>query len=219
MRQASQPRKDCAVSRVITAVCLQGQTVGPTISAMPRAIVLPGDVLPFVPSVREIKVYNSGSHSSYFRVRLTSTLHAADANKIDPLWIVSVPGSWHETRGASAPIPHANPVLEEMRLQAARLAQSWPPLPPEPGIPGASQLPGYGALASCAVEPHEGRIPPGGVVTIRVTLRVVHECDLDGQLVIDLPLDGKSSEPAAPALKARSFSPRHVLSCNSQHGI
>lgn len=192
--------KDCAVSRVITAVCLQGQTVGPTISAMPRAIVLPGDVLPFVPSAREIKVYNSGSNSSYFRVRLTSTLHAADANKIDPLWIVSVPEVGMKPEEPQ-PIPHANPVLEEMRLQAARLAQSWPPLPPEPGIPGASQLPGYGALASCAVEPHEGRIPPGGAVTIRVTLRVVHECDLDGQLVIDLPLDAKSSEPAAPALK------------------
>ena len=84
---------------------------------------------------------------------------------------------------------------------ASRLAKSWPPLPPEPGLPGASQLPGYGALASCAVEPHEGRIPPGGVVTIRVTLRAVHECDLDGQLVIDLPLNAECADPAAAPLK------------------
>lgn len=86
-------------------------------------------------------------------------------------------------------------------MQASRLAKSWPPLPPEPGLPGASQLPGYGALASCAVEPHEGRIPPGGVVTIRVTLRAVHECDLDGQLVIDLPLNAECADPAAAPLK------------------
>ena len=45
------------------------------------------------------------------------------------------------------------------------MANAWPPLPPEAGHVGASQLPGYGALASCAVEPHEGRIPAGGVVT------------------------------------------------------
>ena len=31
-------------------------------------------------------------------------------------------------------------------------------------------------------EPHEGRIPAGGVVTIRMTLRAVHECDLQGKL-------------------------------------
>ena len=157
-----------------------------------------------MPNVREIKLHNSGSHSSYFRIRLTSTLHAADANSIDPLWVVSVPEVGMKP-DEPQPIPQADPQLEEMRLQAARLAQSWPPLPPEPGLPGASQLPGYGALASCAVEPHEGRIPPGGAVTIRVTLRAVHECDLDGQLVIDLPLDARSSEPAAAPLKASTL--------------
>ena len=38
-------------------------------------------------------------------------------------------------------------------------------------------------------------------VTIRFTLRVVRECDLDGQIVIDLPLDSECSEPAAAPLK------------------
>lgn len=32
-----------------------------------------------------------------------------------------------------------------------------------------------------------------------MTLRVVHECDFHGQLVIDLPLDAESSELAAAA--------------------
>ena len=117
-----------------------------------------------------------------------------------PLWIVSVPEVGVKPEAAE-PNPRVDPTLEEMRMQASRLAKSWPPLPPEPGLPGASQLPGYGALASCAVEPHEGRIPPGGVVTIRVTLRAVHECDLDGQLVIDLPLNAECADPAAAPLK------------------
>lgn len=89
-----------------------------------------------------------------------------------------------------------------MRHKAKQLSRGWPPLPPEAGLPGASQLPGYGALASVAVEPHEGRVPPHGTVTLRVTLRAVHECDLDAQLVIDLPLDEEQPEPAAPPLKA-----------------
>lgn len=188
------------MSRVITAVSLQGRSCGPTISVLPRVIALPGDVLPFIPTVREIKLHNSGYYASYFRVSLTSTMHAADANSIDPLWIVSVPEVGVKPEAAE-PNPRVDPTLEEMRMQASRLAKSWPPLPPEPGLPGASQLPGYGALASCAVEPHEGRIPPGGVVTIRVTLRAVHECDLDGQLVIDLPLNAECADPAAAPLK------------------
>ncbi|CAJ1371706.1 unnamed protein product [Effrenium voratum] len=192
--------KDCAVSRVVTAVCLQGRSVGPTVQVMPRMVCLPGDVLPFVPQVREIKLHNSGTSASYFRVRLTSTVHAADAHSIDPLWVISVPEVGVKP-AEPEPNPRGDPELEERRLQAARLAKSWPPLPPEPGLAGASQMPGYGALASCAVEPHEGRIPAGGVVTIRMTLRAVHECDLQGKIVIDLPLDEHSSEPAAAPLK------------------
>ena len=44
--------KDCSVSRVITAVALQGTAVAPTVSVMPKILALPGDQLPFVPSVR-----------------------------------------------------------------------------------------------------------------------------------------------------------------------
>ena len=90
----------------------------------------------------------------------------------------------------------------QMRCRAKQLSLAWPPLPPEPGLPGASQLPGYGALCSVAVEPHEGRVPPHGTVTLRVTLRAVHECDLQAQLFVDLPFDENSTEPAAPPLKA-----------------
>ncbi|CAK9004205.1 unnamed protein product [Durusdinium trenchii] len=190
--------KDCAVSRVITAVSLQGRSAAPTISALPRVLALPGDVLPFVPSVREIKLSNSGAHASFFRVRLTSMVTADANSSTDPLWVVSVPEVGVKPDLGEAN-PRGDPVLEEMRMQATRLAKAWPPLPPEAGREGASQLPGYGALASCAVEPHEGRIPPGGAVTLRVTLRVVHECDFHGQLVIDLPLDAESSELAAAA--------------------
>lgn len=44
--------KDCSVSRVITAVALQGRAVKPNVTVMPKILALPGDVLPFVPSVR-----------------------------------------------------------------------------------------------------------------------------------------------------------------------
>ena len=40
---------------------------------------------------QEIKLRNSGPSACFYRVRLTSTMHAADANSMDPLWIVSVP--------------------------------------------------------------------------------------------------------------------------------
>ena len=53
------------MSRVITAVSLQGRSAAPTISALPRVLALPGDVLPFVPSVREIKLSNSGAHATW----------------------------------------------------------------------------------------------------------------------------------------------------------
>eukprot|EP00440_Ansanella_granifera_P030441 gb/GFBE01033071.1/.p1 GENE.gb/GFBE01033071.1/~~gb/GFBE01033071.1/.p1 ORF type:complete len:2256 (+),score=522.78 gb/GFBE01033071.1/:1-6768(+) len=192
---------ECCISRAITTVCLKGVTVKPTVNVLPRVIALNGDVLPFTAQTREIKLRNTGPQPSYFRVRLTSTVHAADANSIDPLWVVSVPEVGPRPQEPESDPNPADPVLEEMRMTAERLARQWPPLPPEEGAEGAALMPGYGALASVAVEPHEGRIPPGGVVTIRVTLRGVRECDLDGQLVIDLPVAEGASEPAAPSIK------------------
>mmetsp|Transcript_89791 Transcript_89791/g.159654 ORF Transcript_89791/g.159654 Transcript_89791/m.159654 type:complete len:2242 (-) Transcript_89791:140-6865(-) len=193
--------KDCFVSHAITAVCLKGISTKPAVSVLPRLLALAGDVLPFVSHTREIKLRNTGSMPAYFRVRLTSTSHAADANSIDPLWIVSVPEVGPRPAPPESDPNATDPVLEQRRLQAATLAKQWPPLPPEEGAEGASMMQGYGALASCAVEPHEGRIPAGGTVTLRITCRPARECDLDGHMVIDMPVDEHSNAMAMPPIK------------------
>ncbi|CAE8724279.1 unnamed protein product [Polarella glacialis] len=191
---------DCTVSHVVTAICLKGISTKSTVTILPRVLALSGDVLPFVSHSREIKLRNSGPMPAYFRVRLTSTVKAADADRIDPLWVVSVPEVGHRP-AIPEHRPDADPKMEELLAAAQRLATQWPPLPPEEGSQGAATKPGYGALASAAVEPHEGRIPPGGTVTIRVTLRAVRESDLDGQLVIDLPVGPDTNVPAQPSIK------------------
>eukprot|EP00930_Biecheleria_cincta_P031240 TRINITY_DN21698_c0_g1_i1.p1 TRINITY_DN21698_c0_g1~~TRINITY_DN21698_c0_g1_i1.p1 ORF type:complete len:2245 (+),score=433.56 TRINITY_DN21698_c0_g1_i1:107-6841(+) len=193
--------KDCCVSRAVTAVCLKGITTKPAVSVLPSVLALAGDVLPFVSNTREIKLRNSGSMPAYFRVRLTSTMHAADANSIDPIWVVSMPEVGPRPQDPQPDRSFGNAELDSRLLEATRLSSQWPPLPPEEGARGAAQMPGYGALASCAVEPHEGRIPAGGTVTIRVTLRAVRESDLDGQLVIDLPVSAESNAMALPSIK------------------
>eukprot|EP00931_Biecheleriopsis_adriatica_P029163 TRINITY_DN17358_c0_g2_i1.p1 TRINITY_DN17358_c0_g2~~TRINITY_DN17358_c0_g2_i1.p1 ORF type:complete len:2291 (+),score=504.51 TRINITY_DN17358_c0_g2_i1:620-6874(+) len=193
--------QDICVSHAITTICLKGISTKPMVSVLPRILAFSGDILPFKSHVREIKLRNSGPDASYFRIRLTSTVHAADANSIDPLWVVSVPEVGRRPEPPESD-PHAqDPVLEARRMAAEQLAREWPPLPPGEGIEGAASLPGYGALATCAVEPHEGRIPAGGVATIRVTVRGVREADLEGSLVIDMPIDESTTVPAAPPIK------------------
>jgi hypothetical protein len=195
------PEADCLVSRAITAVCLKGMSSPTAITCLPRVLALSGDVLPFVSHTREIKLRNNGPLPAYFRFRLASTVFTADSDRIDPIWVVST-----QEVGPRPSEPEANPnakdrKLEELRLAALRLSAQWPPLPPEEGSPGAASKPGYGALATAVVEPHDGRIPPGGTATVRITLRAARESDLEAELLIDFPVGPDSNDMAANSLK------------------
>ncbi|CAK0840100.1 unnamed protein product [Prorocentrum cordatum] len=80
-----------------------------------------------------------------------------------------------------------------------RAQASLPGQPRRAGGPGAraTALPGYGAVATAAVEPSEGSIQPGGFVELRVSLRVLKEVDLSAHFVVELPVALNDKEPAA----------------------
>mmetsp|Transcript_89387 Transcript_89387/g.289076 ORF Transcript_89387/g.289076 Transcript_89387/m.289076 type:complete len:2348 (-) Transcript_89387:56-7099(-) len=81
---------------------------------------------------------------------------------------------------------------------ADRFVAEWVPLPPQHD----SSLAGYGAVATAAVEPDQGKIAPGASVKLVVTLRAPREADLNSSIMVDFPVSAElGAAAAAPPVK------------------
>uniref|UniRef100_A0A7S4VFH8 Deleted in lung and esophageal cancer protein 1 Ig-like domain-containing protein n=1 Tax=Alexandrium monilatum TaxID=311494 RepID=A0A7S4VFH8_9DINO len=182
-------------SCTVSAVCLQGVSVRPSVTCRPPAITLPGAVLPFVAQVRELRLQNAGSRPACFRVRLSSASAASG-----PLWVLGPHEAGPRPLTLDAEEPgdgeDADPEPSALRRSANRLVSQWPPLPPQG--PGAEALPGFGASATVVVEPWEGFVPAGEETVLQVSIRAPRELDIDGQLVVDLPISPQAQTDEPP---------------------
>eukprot|EP00929_Paragymnodinium_shiwhaense_P071991 TRINITY_DN36554_c0_g1_i1.p1 TRINITY_DN36554_c0_g1~~TRINITY_DN36554_c0_g1_i1.p1 ORF type:complete len:2313 (+),score=513.22 TRINITY_DN36554_c0_g1_i1:110-7048(+) len=185
-------------SSTVTAVCLQGLSTTPAVTATPRTLILPGDIAPFLSHSREITLKNVGSMQSNFRFQLTSDGMQEGAKAYEPAWIISA-----EEAGPRAPTKSVGTDAGQDALQQAveKFSSMWPSLPPTGEGPEVSAMPGYGAAATFVIEPHEGVIQPGETVKIKVTFRVVREVDLDVQLLCNTPVRLGAPETVIPAIK------------------
>lgn len=190
--------RDQRGSCTVTCVCLQGLSTAPTVSCVPHVIALAGDTLPYLTHSREFFLRNTGMSPAYFRVRTTSRKSPEEFSpeEYDALWIIS--------KDEAGPVPNIQEPdfdgeAKEVWCCAERLRLMWPPLPPNGHA--MATLPGFGALATVVVEPADGRIPAGGSVSVRVTLRADREMDLEGSFLIDLPVDPAGGLAVTPPLK------------------
>jgi len=71
-------------SCIVTAVCLRGATVAPSLSCLPRVLAFSGNVLPFVAHSREFVLQNLGPKPANFRIGLTSSMEVSERGQ---LWI------------------------------------------------------------------------------------------------------------------------------------
>lgn len=193
--EAHQESANCA----ITTVCLQGRSIAPSISALPRVVVLSGDVPPFVSHTREVVLRNTGPMAANFRVRLTSKAPPTARDNYDPIWVVSSDEVGARPKLPELPRDTSAPPSPE--LAAQWLAAQWPPLPPEGDGEAFSSMGGFGAFVTVAVEPHQGTIPAGESVKVSLVLRAAREVDLDVQLLIDMPMRLDSEEAVAEPIK------------------
>lgn len=167
---------------VVTAFCLQGMSVPPSVRCMPVGF---GHVLPFITHTREVTLRNAGLASVRFRLRTTRLGDTSSS----PLWVVDV-----EDVPQPESVVQLHGEMDASQLAAQRLASKWPPLPSSCALD---------KLATCLVEPHEGIIPQGETVTLRVSLRICRECDLETEITVDLQASPCLDELAAPPVVIR----------------
>lgn len=95
----------------VTAVCLEGVSISPSVTCVQRLLSLSGGVLPFVSHNMHFVLRNSGPRPAFFRMRLSGRQGADES--ADQLWVVAS----QAVMGGSGPPPAAEAPAEEVEVE------------------------------------------------------------------------------------------------------